>query len=163
MKDPEGLWGVFVQGDVGGNAGLGSGFAGSASIGGGFVAGNSFSDPIDVGGYTSYGGLVGGMFHSTTLEGSARGPNNYGVFGLAGGASAGLTFTNATRMSQVGGMGVTNTLNVGIGTVSWSVSKSGVWNITIAIGAKPAISFSTYPTDTKTGTLISTEKKDQKK
>lgn len=103
------------------------------------------------------------MFHSTTLEGSAKGPNNYGVFGLAGGASVGLTFTNATRISQLGGTSVTNTLNVGIGTVSWSVSKNGVWTITIVIGAKPAISFSTYPTDTKTATVGTTEKKDTKK
>lgn len=162
MKDPEGLWGVFLQGDLGGNAGLGSGFAGSGSIGGGFVGGNSLSDPIDVGGYASYGGLVGGMFHSTTLEGSVSGPNNYGVLGLSGGFSAGLTFTNATRMSQLEGRSVTKTLNVGVGTVSWSVSKDGIWNITVALGAKPAISFSAYPTDTKTGTVITTEKKSNK-
>lgn len=161
FKDQNGEFGVFVQGDVGGASGLFSGFAGSASIGGGFTIGDDpFSDPVDIGGYSSYGGLVGGAFHSTTINGSTSGPNNYGVFGLAGGASVGLTFTNATRVSQLGGTSVQNSLNVGIGTVSWSVSDSGLWTITIAIGAKPAISFSDYPTQTGTATLITTEKKD---
>ena len=158
-KDPDGLLGVFVQGDVSGNAGLFSGFAGTGSAGAGFTVGNNpFSDPVDVGGYTSYGGLVGGMFRSTTIQGSTKGPNNYGVFGLAGGASVGLMFTNATRISQLSGTSVQNSLNVGIGTVSWS-SSGGLWTVSIAIGGKPVVSFSDYPTKTGTATVITTEKK----
>src|SRR3989344_900973 len=75
MKDPEGLWGAFFQGDVSGAAGVFSGFAGQGSVGGGLVTGgNPFTDTTDIGGYTSYGGLVGGGWHSTTLEGSVSGP-----------------------------------------------------------------------------------------
>ena len=163
MKDPEGLWGAFFQGDVSGAAGLFSGFAGQGSVGGGLVTGgNPFTDTTDIGGYTSYGGLVGGGWHSTTLEGSVSGPNNYGVFGASGGVSGGVTFTNATRMSQLQGRGVTNTLTLGIGSISWSVSKSGVWTISIAAGLEPAISFSVYPTDTNTKTVKTFGEKDNK-
>ena len=166
MKDPEGLWGVFFQADLSGAAGLGSGFAGQGSVGGGFVTDrNPFTDTTDIGGYTSYGGLVGGAFHSTTLQGSRSGPNPYTVLGLSGGLSGGVTLTNATRMSQLGGVGVTNTLSLGIGSVSWSVSKSGVWTITAALGLEPAISFSVYPTNTNTATVktFGDSKKDDKK
>ena len=157
-KDPEGLWGIFAQRDVSGAAGLFAGFSGSGSAGVGVTWGNSPSDPIELGGYTSYGGLVGGMFHSTTLEGSAKGPNNYSVFGLGGGFSYGVTATNATKISQLGGTSLQNSLSVGIGTVSWS-NQGGIWTITIAIGGKPAVSFSDYPTNTKTATIATTEKK----
>lgn len=163
MKDPEGLWGFFFQGDLSGAAGLGSGFAGTVSAGGGFVTDqNPFTDPTEVGGYTSYGGLAGGAFHSTTLEGSRRGPNPYTTLGLSGGPGIGVTLTNATRMSQLDGRGVTNTLTLGIGSVSWSVSKSGVWTISIAAGLKPAISFTVYPTDTNTKTVKTLGEKDSK-
>src|SRR3989344_2102266 len=95
MKDPEGLWGVFFQADLSGAAGLGSGFAGQGSVGGGFVTDrNPFTDTTDIGGYTSYGGLVGGAFHSTTLQGSRSGPNPYTVLGLSGGLSGGVTLTD---------------------------------------------------------------------
>ncbi|WP_292530889.1 SpvB/TcaC N-terminal domain-containing protein [Methylocystis sp.] len=161
MKDPEGLWGFFFQGDLSGAAGLGSGFAGQGSVGGGFVTDrNPFTDTTDISGYTSYGGLVGGAFHSTTLEGSRSGPNPYTVLGLSGGLSGGVTLTNATRMSQLAGTGVTNTLSLGIGSISWSVSKSGVWTITAALGLEPAISFSVYPTNTNTATVKTFEAKD---
>jgi RHS repeat-associated protein len=110
MRDPNGEFGVFVQGDISGNAGLGSGFAGSGSLAGGFTIGDPFSDPIDVGGFASYGGLVGGAVHSTTLQGSVKGSNNYGVFGLSGGGSIGVTVTNATKVSDLNGPGVTTLL-----------------------------------------------------
>lgn len=162
MKDPEGLWGVFFQGDISGTAGLGSGFAGSASVGGGFVTDrNPFTDPMEVGAYASYGGLAGGALHSTTLDGSRKGPNPHATLGLSGGPGIGLTFTNATRMSQLSVPGgVSNNVTAGIASFSWSRNpQNGVWTVTMSVGGKPGLSFSSYPTDTKTTTVGTTEKK----
>jgi hypothetical protein len=153
MSDPSGLWGVFATGNVGGDAGLGEGFSGSLQSGVGFTMGNSWSSLVDFGAYSSYGGLVGGPFQSVTLEG-AKGikDSNHAVFGLAGGVSAGLTFTNATRISQLDGISQGYNLNFGIGSASWS-SSNGIWAFSFNLGLKPAASFSTYPAATKTGTV----------
>jgi RHS repeat-associated protein len=157
MKDPEGLWGVFVSGNVGGDAGLGEGFSGSLQSGIGFTAGNSPSAPVDVGGFSSYGGLVGGPFQSVTVEG-VKGIKNspYTVFGLAGGISGGITLTNATRISQLAGVSTSYNVNIGIGSVNWSRSSDGIWTVSLSIGAKPVASFSAYPTATITSTAKST-------
>jgi hypothetical protein len=137
-----------------GNAGLASGFAGSLSGGVGFTAGNSWSSPVDIGGYSSYGGLVGGPLQSTTLEGSSNGSNPYSVFGLAGGPSVGLTFTNASRISQLQGLDTSHEIDLGIGSISWSY-LNGIWAVSLTYGGKPILSYSSYPVMTNTGTAIS--------
>jgi hypothetical protein len=157
-KDPTGLWGVFVSGNVGGDAGLSSGFAGSLQSGIGFTAGNSRTAPVDFGGFSSYGGLIGGPFQSVTLEG-VKGIKNspYSVFALAGGVSGGFTFTNATRISQLSdGLSTSYNVNIGIGSVNWSRSSNGIWTVSLSIGVKPVVSFSAYPTATVTGTAKTT-------
>ncbi len=156
MADPSGLWGIFYSGNVGGDAGLAEGFSGSLSSGVGFTAGNSLSAPVDFGAFSSYGGLVGGPFQSVTTQGvNGINNSNYAVFGLAGGVSRGVTFTNATRISQLQGSAISWNVNLGIGTVSWSRSTEGIWSVSLSLGAKPIISFSTYPTMTVTNTTKS--------
>jgi hypothetical protein len=157
MKDPDGLWGVFVSGNVGGDAGLAEGFSGSLQSGFGFTAGNSLSAPVDVGAFSSYGGLIGGPFQSVTAQGvNGIKSSPYTVFGLAGGVSGGLTFTNATRLSQLAGVSTSYNVNIGIGSVNWSRSSDGIWTVSLSVGAKPVASFSAYPTATITSTAKST-------
>jgi RHS repeat-associated protein len=152
--DPTGDFGVFANWSAGANAGLGVGFAGSTEAGAGFTFGNSLSSPVDLGGYSSSGFLAGGPYGSATVEG-VSGRNNNAVIGLSAGAGYGLMVTNATRISQLGGTGQSNNFSIGILSVSWSVSPSGIWTVSASIGAKPVVSFSTYPTATKTTTSIS--------
>ena len=165
MKDPEGLMGVFYQRDASINAGAGAGFAGSASGGVGLTWnwGKSGFESAEFGGYGSYGGLVGGALHSTTIGGSISGPNPYTVLGGSGGFSRGIMITNATRMSQVALPTVTNSITAGIVTFSWSRdAQSGVWTVTMSGGGKPGLSYSSYPTATKTTTAVTMEKKTDK-
>jgi hypothetical protein len=152
-KDPTGEWGVFVTGTVGGDFGLAEGFAGSLQSGVGFTtSGNPFSSPVEAGAYSSYGGLVGGPLQSITVEG-AKGikDSNYAVFGLGGGVSRGITFTNATKISQLQGTDVSRNIGIGLMSVSWS-SSNGIWAFNVSFGPKPAVSYSQYPVTTQTNT-----------
>jgi len=163
MKDPTGEAGVLFQKDLSGNAGMAAGFAGQGSVGVAYVWGDSATDPTEFGSYVSYGGLVGGALHATTLEGS-QSPSNHSVFGLSGGQGYSIGLTNATRVSQLGGINVTNNVSLGRLSFSWSRDqKSGVWTVTMSIGGKAGLSYSSYPTDTKTSTIVTTEKKTDKK
>jgi len=156
MADPSGLWGVFVTGTVGGDFGLAEGFSGSIESGVGFTTtGNPLSSPVQAGAYSSYGGLVGGPFQSITVEG-AKGikDSNYAVFGLGGGVSRGITFTNATKISQLQGTDVSHNIGIGLASVSWS-SSNGIWAFNISFGPKPAVSYSQYPATTQTNTTAS--------
>ena len=148
-----GDWGVFAAGNVGGDAGLGEGFSASLESGVGLTAGNSLSAPVNIGGYSSYGFLGGGPYGSATVQG-VSGTNNNASLGLAGGVSYGLMFTNATQISQLEGVSQSHNLNLGIGSINWSVSADGIWTVSLTVGAKPVVSFSTYPTETKTITAI---------
>jgi hypothetical protein len=156
--DPTGRFGFFANWSAGGNAGLGTGFAASVETGAGFTAGNSLSEPVDLGGYASYGGLAGGLYGGATVQ-RISGRNNNAVLGLSGGTGFGVMLTNATRISQLGGVGQSNNLTIGILSVSWSVAPDGLWTISASIGPKPILSFSTYPTATKTITALSSEQK----
>jgi RHS repeat-associated protein len=152
--DPTGQFGIFANVNAGGDAGLGEGFSGSAESGVGFTAGNSLSTPVDFGSYGSTGYLVGGPYGGATMQGVSSGINNNTVLGLSGGAGFGVMLTNATRISQLDGVVQTHNLTLGIGSVSWSVSADGIWTISVSIGAKPLLSYSTYPTGTVTNTTF---------
>jgi hypothetical protein len=152
--DPKGTFGIFADVNAGGDAGLGEGFSGSAETGAVFTVGNSLSTPVDVGGYSSKGYLVGGPYGGATVQGISGGINNNTVLGLSGGAGTGVMFTNATRISQLAGVTQTHNLTLGIGSVSWSVSPDGIWTISLSIGVKPLLSYSTYPTTTVTNTAF---------
>ena len=160
MKDPTGEWGVFANGSLSAEAGLLSGFAGTASVGRGYVGGGSLANPqIEGGSYTSYGGLVGGFILGTTIEGSKGTDVNSMVAGVNVGPSIGLMFTNATKMEQLGGITRNSwSVTLGLGAFQWSKSDNGIWTFSAGIGT-PGLSISSYPTDTK----VTSDKKDNKK
>jgi hypothetical protein len=152
--DPMGTFGIFGNWSAAANGGLGEGFSGSVETGAGFTAGDSLSEPVDLGGYTSYGYLAGGPYGSATVQGIS-GINNNMVFGGSVGTGFGATITNATRVSQLTGVDQSHNLTLGILSVSWSTSPKGIWTISANVGPKPYVSYSTYPTLTNSATFVS--------
>ncbi len=152
-SDATGLWGVFLTGGAGAEGGLGEGGAASLQSGIGFTIGDSTKE---LGAFSSYGGLVGGPFQSTTVEGNKGIKNSpYGVLGANAGVNVGVTITNANKISDLRGTNASYNIGIGIASVSWS-NSNGIWTMSFSIGAKPSLSYSVYPSTTQTATAVST-------
>jgi RHS repeat-associated protein len=147
--DSTGEYGVFVQGNISGDAGLISGFAGSYSRGYGFVTESSLPGLTDRASYESHGGLVGSPFQSITGRGVQGIEGGNTVLGFSAGIYAGLTFTNAREAAEVRGVNQIHSFSVGPAAIQWSRSTKGIWSFSINLGlGPPSLSYSSYPTIT---------------
>jgi len=156
LVDPLGLWGFGVLG--GGAAEVGAGFLGAGatgSIGGGFFA-DGISD-AHLGGFAGGGVFSAGPTGATTWSNPQK-PSQYsdvGALGAFAGFGGGFFATNATCVDQIGGVGDTTTLNIGIGPLRLSIQHTSayvnyvrVWTTSITFGPAAGLSGSNYPTNT---------------
>jgi RHS repeat-associated protein len=147
--DPVGLWGFGGTVAAGGDAGTGPlGLAGSGSAGGGVFWGGQ--QGVNVGGYASAGGFVGGP----GLPGPSypSGDCDHFASGAYGGIGGGVFFTNATSADQL--KGPFTTLNIDLGPLSIQISWSGPTIISSAtVGPGAIAGVSSYTTNTSAGTL----------
>ena len=145
--DPDGLWGFGPILSAGGEAGLGTlGLAGSASAGGG-VFWTGLLQEINLGGFASAGGFIGGpslgpSYPSGNCANTAAGA--YAGIGVGG------FITNANSASDLGGP--FHTLNFDLGGLSIQFSWSGNTKILSAtygpgeIGGSSGYETNTWPT-----------------
>jgi len=150
--DPNGLWGTGPIVSAGGDAGTGVlGGGGSASAGAGVFGGGS--QGINVGGFASAGGFVGGP----GLPGPSYPKGNcHGAGGVFGGAGGGWFFTNATSANGLSGPFQNVNLNIGEGPIQVSIQigwSGDTWIGSITIGPGAGVSVSTFQTNTAAGTL----------
>jgi RHS repeat-associated protein len=150
--DPNGLWGSgpVVSGGVDAGTGV-LGEGGSASAGAGVFGGGS--QGINVGGFASAGGFVGGpgLPGPTYPKGTC-----HGAGGLFGGVSGGWFFTNATSANGLSGPFQNVNLNIGEGPIQFSIQigwSGSTWIGSLTGGPGTGVGVSTFPTKTAAGTL----------
>jgi RHS repeat-associated protein len=146
--DPNGNFGVFFEGGVSAGVGLPAGFSGMGTFAGGITVDTSSNNlSSQLGAYTSYGGLIGGVFHSTTLRGFEGIEGGHSQWGISAGPGADIMFTNADTVGELGELENNWSASIGILTVQGSKSNSGTWTLGIGLG-KPGLSYSSYPVQT---------------
>ena len=156
--DLPGLWGIGIIGSESTEAGLviiGAGQTGS--IGGGIFWEGLFRK-INSGGFTSWGGLVGGPGYGYCTGDDKKG--NF-IAGAFGGGGVGIFITNAKRASDLSGPAKTFSFNVGWGarvlSIQLTVGEGGTWILSYGgplpfvpvTGGGYGISVSYYNTSTR--------------
>jgi hypothetical protein len=147
--DPPGLWGFgpVVSGSV--EAGIVFGGGGTASAGGGVFGGGR--QGLNVGGFASTGGFVGGAGYGASYPAPLPGGTT-GVAGAYAGVGAGGFITNATSAADLKGPFSTYSINTPIGSIQLGRSGS-TWIFSVTCGVPPCGigaggAASTYPTNT---------------
>jgi RHS repeat-associated protein len=141
FRDPLGLVGVGLSLGAGGFAGLGPGVAGQGSIGSMWFP-YPKGDIKDVGGYLTYGGVVGS-------HGLCKPYDNNQTGGLSASAGLGVVFSNANSLPDISGPFNNTSYTFLVVQLDFAYSPdNGVWTLNISEGF--GLGFSKYVTNTLT-------------
>jgi RHS repeat-associated protein len=137
-RDPSGLWGVGVLGQLSGEAGVLNGLSGTYSVGAGFLSQSG------IGLIETAGLLLGGRGTGRSLAGVSRRDS---VTGVSGGVSAGFFYTNAVSRCELEGVSPTENYNLGLVSVQYARNGEGKFIVSVTFGSV-GLSYSVYNTVT---------------
>ena len=139
MKDPNGEFGIFAGGSAEGDLAIGNGVGGSVSYMSGFTFGRS--EGLSFAGLVNKETYVGGPTMGNVSESQV-------AFGAHAGVGVQYMITNATNPSQLASPASSVSINLHIGSLSFTQNIQGIW--TLSIGAGPGAGASINFSETKT-------------